>query len=522
MAEEIKNEETKVEETQEQESSSDFLATDKNASFLEEDAGDSSKSKTDSKLDKALNESGTGEDSTSKSSINIGSEEKPDSEDISEDLVGTSSDELKFSNIQTQTTTEEGSTSNVENDENSSQVNSSQDYSIGSDDIISEEEIVEEAAESDSTNILRDNIENSSSTIETQPIESASTQQSTQEITSTEEITEGEEEVLSEEVEQLETNIFEEGENLLPGSISISEPQLITSDEDEVIDLLINPEIVNIVESTIEVTISGLPEGATLSAGVLNEDGSYTLSYADLSNLKLTPPEDSDVDFTLSVSINGNDELGIKREGGLEVEIDLNAIADAPTLSIEDSAGFEDSAIDINITSLLTDMDGSETLSVLINGVPEGATLSAGTNNGDGTWTLNQNELSGLTITPPEDSHEDFTLNVTATATDSNGDTESTSGLLFVDINAVADMPILIINDSAGLEDREINLDITSGLTDLDGSESLSVVISDVPAGASLSAGTDNGDGTWTLTEAQLENLTITPPADSDVDFNLT
>jgi large repetitive protein len=44
-------------------------------------------------------------------------------------------------------------------------------------------------------------------------------------------------------------------------------------------------------------------------------------------------------------------------------------------------------------------------------------------------------------------------------------------------------------------------------------------VISGVPSGAVLSAGTDNGDGSWTLTSAQLSGLTITPPANSDGDF---
>ena len=37
-------------------------------------------------------------------------------------------------------------------------------------------------------------------------------------------------------------------------------------------------------------------------------------------------------------------------------------------------------------------------------------------------------------------------------------------------------------------------------LSDLDGSESLLVTIGNVPPGAVLSAGTDNGDGTWTFT----------------------
>ena len=60
---------------------------------------------------------------------------------------------------------------------------------------------------------------------------------------------------------------------------------------------------------------------------------------------------------------------------------------------------------------------------IIISGVPNGASLSTGADNGDGSWSLTQAQLDGLTITPPADSHADFSLNVEATSTDDNGDT---------------------------------------------------------------------------------------------------
>src|SRR3546814_3685220 len=62
-------------------------------------------------------------------------------------------------------------------------------------------------------------------------------------------------------------------------------------------------------------------------------------------------------------------------------------------------------------------------------------------------------------------------------------------------------------------EDAAIPLDIAAALTDTDGSETLSITVSGMPAGAMLSAGTDNGDGSWTLAPADLQGLAITPPA---------
>ncbi len=64
------------------------------------------------------------------------------------------------------------------------------------------------------------------------------------------------------------------------------------------------------------------------------------------------------------------------------------------------------------------------------------------------------------------------------------------------------------------------NINVSNALIDIDGSESLSnVTISGVPAGATFNSGTNNNDGTWTFTQAQLSGLTITTTSTS---FTLT
>jgi hypothetical protein len=50
----------------------------------------------------------------------------------------------------------------------------------------------------------------------------------------------------------------------------------------------------------------------------------------------------------------------------------------------------------------------------------------------------------------------------------------------------------------------------------------LSVVIGGVPQGSVLSSGLNDGDGSWTLTAAQLTGLSITPPSGYTGDMNLT
>ncbi|HBN51171.1 MAG TPA: hypothetical protein DD465_18805, partial [Thalassospira sp.] len=205
----------------------------------------------------------------------------------------------------------------------------------------------------------------------------------------------------------------------------------------------------------------------------------------------------------------------------LETRNEVPKVADAPSLSATDVAGDEDSAISLDVSAALRDLDGGdETLSITISGVPDGAVLSAGTDNGDGTWSLTPDQLAGLTITPGGNYNGSFDLSVTATSTEANGSTSSTSTSFTVDVEAVADGATLDVGDAAGAEDSAIALSIDTEL--LDANEGISITISGVPDGATLSAGTDNGDGTWTLDVADLDGLTITPGENFSGSFDLT
>ena len=299
----------------------------------------------------------------------------------------------------------------------------------------------------------------------------------------------------------------------------------VTGSEDAAIPLNLGVQFPDTDGSeTHTITISGVPNGATLSAGTDNQDGTWTLTPAQLTNLAVTPAADSNVDFSLTVTATATEDDGDVATDVATFNVDVVGVADQPTVSVQSASGLEDTAIDLNIQSSLTDLDGSETLSIVISGVPTGAQLSAGTDNQDGTWTLTQGDLANLTITPPADSNDDFVLSVAATATENDGDTATTNASFSVAVTGVADVPTVTVQDVVGAsEDTVIPLNIDVALTDTDGSESITnVTISGLPTGASLSAGTDNGNGTWTLTPNQLTGLELTPPADSNVDFSLT
>ena len=212
--------------------------------------------------------------------------------------------------------------------------------------------------------------------------------------------------------------------------------------------------------------------------------------------------------------------------------------AETPDLTVGSVTGAEDNAISLNIDAALTDTDGSELLSVTISDVPTGAILSAGTDNGDGTWTIDADDfaddpdvLSNLTITPPQDFFGDFNLSVQATSTETaSGDEAETAVETFgVTVTPVIDTPELSTSDSIGSEDTKIELQIDADMLPdtTEGVESL--IISGIPEGSTLTFGEDSEiieiiDGTATLSRDQLANLAITPPNDffGEIDLGVT
>jgi len=124
-----------------------------------------------------------------------------------------------------------------------------------------------------------------------------------------------------------------------------------------------------------------------------------------------------------------------------------------------------------------------------------------------------------VTIAPVANAHGNVTLTVEV----EDGNQTITTQSLAVSVASAVDTPVLSVSDAQGYEAVAIPLIIEQSLFDQDGSEVLeNIQILGVPAAASLSAGSDQGGGVWSLTNAQLDGLTITPPAGSGDDIVLT
>ncbi len=263
----------------------------------------------------------------------------------------------------------------------------------------------------------------------------------------------------------------------------------------------------------------------TLKFTAVGKDSSYLLEDMDIKT-----PGDPVADFELTVEATAT-ENGTTATATAILSVTVTPITTAPitapvdptdgtpVIVASDVTGDEDTSIALGIQADVGDSDGGAvTLDyVIVSNLPDGAVLSVGTRNANGTWTLTPEQLPHLAVIPAEDYSGEFNLRVTAVATDGS----EASEIMSVTVEGVADTPTLEVSDVTGGEDTPIALDITAALGDT--SETLSISIIDVPDDAILSAGTKDPDtGIWTLVPADLDGLTVTPPADSSENFKVT
>ncbi|QYK13241.1 tandem-95 repeat protein [Shewanella rhizosphaerae] len=150
--------------------------------------------------------------------------------------------------------------------------------------------------------------------------------------------------------------------------------------------------------------------------------------------------------------------------------LDLNvvAVADAPILSASTGDVVQgEVALDINVA--LVDRDGSESLTdVTIQGVPSGVSLSAGTLNADGSWTVAVNQLGNLSIKADDSYNGDleFTLAIKASSVEqSNSDSASSQTTLDVSLrNYHYDNGTDGDNVINGGEDNDVIVSDTTGI----------------------------------------------------------
>ncbi|MCR6630546.1 MAG: Ig-like domain-containing protein [Magnetospirillum sp.] len=311
----------------------------------------------------------------------------------------------------------------------------------------------------------------------------------------------------------------------------VADPRTIATDfsgaEDNWIALNLTPSGADLDggNETVDVVVTGLPAGARLNHGSFDvSTGSWVLSPADLADLAVLPPHNFSGDMSVGVRVIVTEAGGDVRTDDFTVTVHLAPVSDAAIVSAQ-AQGLEDQPVALTLSVTPGDTTGvPETITAIrIHGVPAGASLSAGTKTGDGTWSPTPVQLAGLTLTPPAQWSGTLSLGVEVTSQDGAADPLTVTRNIDVTVTPVADTAMVAQGQpSAGAEDTAITLDLSLIHADTDGSEVVSVMISGLPDGSVLSAGIRDEQGNWLLTPSQLAGLTVRPPADWSGTLELT
>jgi len=162
-----------------------------------------------------------------------------------------------------------------------------------------------------------------------------------------------------------------------------------------------------------------------------------------------------------------------------------------------------------------------------ITGLPAGFSFSSGSNAG-GVWTIPVSDLrsGSVRLVPAPHWSGAVTASVSASLVNADdGRTQDVSGTVSVSIDPVADAGT-ISGSRTGSEDGAILFRPSYATPDSDGSETWSTFseVTGLPAGATLSQGSEASPGVWMVQTSSLRggSVAVRPPASSDADFTLT
>ncbi|SMY38821.1 Poly(beta-D-mannuronate) C5 epimerase 7 [Photobacterium andalusiense] len=359
----------------------------------------------------------------------------------------------------------------------------------------------------------------------------------------------------------------------------------VEANEDQRIDLSSHINLTSLDDNTdgsetLYLQISALPDGAVLYLNdqllTPNGDGVYEISYQQLSGLSMQPPLDSNVDFSITVNgvvrdvaqvtdANGQvtTETSEKIIGPQTIDVALTGVVDHPeivsenpdwtplddgrdglqtTIKEDGEAKFDFKVVSGEHTNADGNTDGSETLSVVISGIPKGTEIydaegnlqtlvyAGEDSNGQPIYQVNLDSLTNIVIKPPQNSTEDLSLDVRIVVTENDGASAEFSSELIIHITPEIDADNYT-TISTGLEDEATIVHWQPSLTDPQ-EHITGLALSGLPAGYQLlidgSLLNTDSSGHIELTTQQLQTLldggelTVTAPHNSDQDIQLT
>ncbi|EJM20675.1 VCBS repeat-containing protein, partial [Pseudomonas sp. GM18] len=212
----------------------------------------------------------------------------------------------------------------------------------------------------------------------------------------------------------------------------------------------ITVNVQNVVETPVDtvpptVAVTGTALGSSVgSTSTVTFQFSETVSGFTLSDVAVTTtsgtPRGTFSNFTQVDGDTYTATLTRTLGGSIKVDVAANSYTDlagnpgAAGSSANLPAGVAGEPINLALNAPLADISGPVTVS--ISGVPTGWVFNAGTDNGDGTWTVQTSDPGALTVTAPSDFVGALVLDVNMNWSNSDGSTASAYVLNNVEVYA--------------------------------------------------------------------------------------
>ncbi|MFI4948530.1 MAG: beta strand repeat-containing protein, partial [Alphaproteobacteria bacterium] len=256
-------------------------------------------------------------------------------------------------------------------------------------------------------------------------------------------------------------------------------------------------------------TISGIAAGWSVvdgNSGVTLSNGA-TFAASDLGALVVTAPDvAAAASDSLTLTVTSH-EGSSTATGTQVVAVTASPVAEVPvfgrpTITFGGGNDPDDRA---TLSLPVSKFDGDDTLGTIatISGIPSGWTVGTIVgSSGHPSGTAAQSGLGSLVVVRSDDSFTHVaTLTVTVNSSEGSGTTSASESI---------SVTLGLSEDPAGVAGSPINL----ALPDPAGSGTIAVAIAGVPAGWSLNAGTNLGDGSWSVETSNPSALAITPSGD--------
>ncbi|MCA9193735.1 MAG: cadherin-like domain-containing protein [Planctomycetales bacterium] len=244
-------------------------------------------------------------------------------------------------------------------------------------------------------------------------------------------------------------------EQIAVGSVPVAVSDSFTIQEDAVssfdlfandIDLLDLPLTVSIIQPSLGTVVfndSGTPNSTT-------DDRFVFTPLANVSGI-------TSFQYTV-IDANGDQSTAT-------VQVVINPVVDAPIVAADNVAGDEGQMIRLGLKAALVDTDGSESMMVLLRGVPgigalfNGQGKSVGTDQGDGVWDLTGLDLSDLFLNVRDNGSFQMTLEARSTEA---RQTATSSVTFLVDVGNVAPKTTIMSAPTDGTKEEAISVQMAA------------------------------------------------------------